>query len=101
VKKPAQRLPCAYREAIEANPPASPAPWRLRLRWAKGRRLRAMEVVDAEGGIVEHRMATGFPPEQFARHVANASIYVGMVNGDVAIPSAAPAEDVDDEEEQD
>ena len=61
------------------EPHAAPRPWRLVVD-EKGGKVRAMQVVAANGAIVEHRLALGFTPEAFARHIANARHYVAAVN---------------------
>ena len=52
----------------------APRPWRLHVS------ERELTVRAADGSYVEHRVAGGFTPAAFARHCANAALYVDAVN---------------------
>ena len=70
-----------FEEISEWDLSANPRPWTLHLRKNDQGQVTAMEVTDALGGTVEHRLSSGFHPTDFARHVANAVLYVAAVNG--------------------
>jgi hypothetical protein len=60
---------------------AAARPWVLAVNYRADRMTpREMVVYAADGSVVEHRQAGGCTPAAFARHIANAALYVAAVN---------------------